>query len=43
MQSKARKLFEKGAEEAEENIVDEEFQNTPEMLQMKKRLEAAKN
>ncbi len=43
MQAKARKLFEKGAEEAEESIVDQEFQNTPEMIQMRKRLESAKN
>jgi len=44
MQAGARKLFEHGAEEdSDENAVDKEFQETPEMLQMKKRMEVAKS
>ena len=31
MQSNARKLFEQGAEDSDENEVDKEFQDTPEM------------
>ena len=31
MQSNARKLFEQGAEDSEENDVDKEFQETPEI------------
>ena len=45
MQSNARKLFEQGADDSgdEGAAVDKEFQDTPEMQQMRKRLEAAKS
>lgn len=47
MQAGARKLFEQGAEgdDSDENagVVDKEFLDTPEMQQMRKRMEAAKS
>ena len=42
MQTNARKLFAQGQEEDETDAVDPEFQNSPEMQAMKKRMEDAK-
>ena len=40
MQKNIRKMIE---EDEEDNVIDQEFQNTPEMQAMKKQMEAAKN
>jgi len=40
MQKNIRKMIE---EDEEDNVIDQEFQNTPEMQAMKKQVEAAKN